>query len=714
MQSSEGWGGASARAVDGNSNPQYGGDSCTHTNGKPAWWQVDLGQSVNVKTVVVVHRGDCCGDRLNTAKIYIGDKDGGTLKSAAELAALKKMTLCGTIKDDKKMDPPAHTEYINCAKVTAGRYVNIFLEGGTSGGQHMTLCEIMVYADKDTYTDGKDKCASGKKKAAPPPAGFNARMEMIPWLVSKNSIDKAADDTSCGIKVAALDFKADVQPKANTKTGTVTWVPYRFNFRGGNSGCGGCNGGWGVDLECHYAGGASAGHDKAMAYAATYIKADKIRVVTLKTGSDDGHMTYLNGKLVIDLRNGCRCYGSGQDKATVTLSPGWNTLIAKVGENGGNFGYVAGFDKVDGLCASLDPTKGCGYIGLPVVSNLKTQSKVTYKIKNGIKKGDKYYVDKDFVFTQLPYYLQGVTAIQTAQADVGSSTEVKNFVCFNVDQPATVYILYDKRTDDNDKPGWLKTDFKDKHNSVAEHTDKGMGSFQIFYTQVKKGQTCLGGNKAPKAASMYMVLVGPAGMGINDPKAASKWSTIPGPGFNRRWEIYPWLVSDSSIDQPDGCGLTDAKWDLGSGLANAKAGKTMFTAYPKKSAADLLPPLGFNAYGDIVPFLILDTSSPKVRSGAAAGGAWRSSWRLKADDGSAGAGPAMEPASARPVCWKSLRGFGRSLILLAEQVGHSYLRPLVPDHYAQLQSINFGPVIMTAVTRARAELLAPDGLVLHF
>ena len=58
-QSSEGWGGASARAVDGNSNPQYGGGSCTHTNGKPAWWQVDLGQSVNVKTVVVVHRGDC-------------------------------------------------------------------------------------------------------------------------------------------------------------------------------------------------------------------------------------------------------------------------------------------------------------------------------------------------------------------------------------------------------------------------------------------------------------------------------------------------------------------------------------------------------------------------------------------------------------------------------------------------------------------------------
>jgi len=221
-----------------------------------------------------------------------------------------------------------------------------------------------------------------------------------------------------------------------------------------------------------------------MAYAATYIKADKIRVVTLKTGSDDDHMTYLNGKLVIDLRNGCRCYGSGQDKATVTLSPGWNTLIAKVGENGGNFGYVAGFDKVDGLCASLDPTKGCGYIGLPVVSNLKTQSKDTYKIKTGIKKGDKYYVDKDFVFTQLPYYLQGVTAIQTAQADVGSSTEVKNFVCFNVDQPATVYILYDKRTDDNDKPGWLKTDFKDKHNSVAEHTDKGMGSFQIFYTTI--------------------------------------------------------------------------------------------------------------------------------------------------------------------------------------------------------------------------------------
>ena len=41
-QSSEGWGGNPQRALDGNTDGQWGGGSVTHTNGAPSWWEVDL------------------------------------------------------------------------------------------------------------------------------------------------------------------------------------------------------------------------------------------------------------------------------------------------------------------------------------------------------------------------------------------------------------------------------------------------------------------------------------------------------------------------------------------------------------------------------------------------------------------------------------------------------------------------------------------------
>ena len=61
-QSSEGWGGKPARAVDGNLNPLWAGASCTHTQSQPnAWWAVDLGGIKVVKSVAITNRGDCCG-----------------------------------------------------------------------------------------------------------------------------------------------------------------------------------------------------------------------------------------------------------------------------------------------------------------------------------------------------------------------------------------------------------------------------------------------------------------------------------------------------------------------------------------------------------------------------------------------------------------------------------------------------------------------------
>ena len=76
-QSSTGYGGLSSRAVDGNSNSQWRGRSCTHTNRqRNAWWRVDLGADYKVGMVKLTNRGDCCGNRLSNFDIRVGSVDG--------------------------------------------------------------------------------------------------------------------------------------------------------------------------------------------------------------------------------------------------------------------------------------------------------------------------------------------------------------------------------------------------------------------------------------------------------------------------------------------------------------------------------------------------------------------------------------------------------------------------------------------------------------
>ena len=58
-QSSTSYGGVSSRAVDGNKNVIYSGDSCTHTDyADEPWWSVDLGKPYLVHSVQVTNRDE--------------------------------------------------------------------------------------------------------------------------------------------------------------------------------------------------------------------------------------------------------------------------------------------------------------------------------------------------------------------------------------------------------------------------------------------------------------------------------------------------------------------------------------------------------------------------------------------------------------------------------------------------------------------------------
>jgi RHS repeat-associated protein len=77
-QSSIGWGGDPSRAVDGNTDGNFGDGSVTHTYLELSpWWRVDLGSIRGIGTIELYNRTDCCSDRLSNFQLLLSD-DGNT------------------------------------------------------------------------------------------------------------------------------------------------------------------------------------------------------------------------------------------------------------------------------------------------------------------------------------------------------------------------------------------------------------------------------------------------------------------------------------------------------------------------------------------------------------------------------------------------------------------------------------------------------------
>eukprot|EP00117_Sycon_ciliatum_P018516 scpid5534/ scgid17091/ Fucolectin-1 len=76
FQKDSGWGGTPSRAVDGNTNGNYGGKSCSHTlnNGIPNWWYVDLGMEYKVNSIGIANRKDCCYPTYKNIQITVGNE----------------------------------------------------------------------------------------------------------------------------------------------------------------------------------------------------------------------------------------------------------------------------------------------------------------------------------------------------------------------------------------------------------------------------------------------------------------------------------------------------------------------------------------------------------------------------------------------------------------------------------------------------------------
>jgi hypothetical protein len=125
---------AASAAVDGNPDGNFFHGSVTHTNADSnAWWQVDLGASATISSVVVWNRTDCCNSRLNDYWIFVSD--------TPFLATDTPATLQGRAGTFVSHQASAPSPFSNIPFASQGRYVRVQL----SGTNNLSLAEVQVF-----------------------------------------------------------------------------------------------------------------------------------------------------------------------------------------------------------------------------------------------------------------------------------------------------------------------------------------------------------------------------------------------------------------------------------------------------------------------------------------------------------------------------------------------------------------------------------------
>lgn len=66
--------------VQNNNDPNIFRIGAEEEENENAFWEVDLGDPVQIKTIVFYNRGDCCGEDIIGAKIKLYDGSGDEIK----------------------------------------------------------------------------------------------------------------------------------------------------------------------------------------------------------------------------------------------------------------------------------------------------------------------------------------------------------------------------------------------------------------------------------------------------------------------------------------------------------------------------------------------------------------------------------------------------------------------------------------------------------
>jgi hypothetical protein len=121
-------------AVDGRTDGNFPDGSVTATNlDSNAWWQMDLGASASVSSIVVWNRSDCCGARLSDFWVFVSDTPFSPTDTPGTL-----QFRAGTWSSHQTAPPSPST---TIAAGAQGRYVRVQL----TGADYLSLAEVQVF-----------------------------------------------------------------------------------------------------------------------------------------------------------------------------------------------------------------------------------------------------------------------------------------------------------------------------------------------------------------------------------------------------------------------------------------------------------------------------------------------------------------------------------------------------------------------------------------
>lgn len=130
-----------SRAVDGNTYGQWTSNnnnslSSTKYQANP-WWRVDLGKEYSITKIDIYNRVGCCPERLDGAKVYVGNVGSSNPSDYTEVGTLNSTT-------------PQTLDNL----YVSGRYVMVYIPGSW---EILTLAEVEVYGSEKSVILGSGK-----------------------------------------------------------------------------------------------------------------------------------------------------------------------------------------------------------------------------------------------------------------------------------------------------------------------------------------------------------------------------------------------------------------------------------------------------------------------------------------------------------------------------------------------------------------------------
>ena len=210
---------------------------------------------------------------------------------------------------------------------------------------------------------------------------------------------------------------------------------------------------------------------------------------------------------VIDSRGRTVVGPVGDDVLTVPVLANQSYVVERVDVPLSSFKHV----RLSGQPASAVKTVGTRMLGVPkseppVLSDLVTVRKPE-KLSNLVKAqpGAEIYVDRSYKITDLPEELTGQAMVPGANDD-SKATTPPDYLTLELSRPATVYVAYDPRGENDWWPSWLST-FTRTGQTVGT-TDQRL---HLFKREVPAGQLALGPNSGieGKGNSTYITFITP-------------------------------------------------------------------------------------------------------------------------------------------------------------------------------------------------------------